>query len=96
MKRSILLAASIWTTVAAAQPFPAEQHPDRVSLWPRYREWAVPSQGVVVRQNPPALLWPSGGKNAVERYVVEWSDSPDFPADRTRRSEQEWAAYTPH
>lgn len=96
MKRWIILAASVWTTVAAAQPFPAEQHPDRVSLRPRYREWAAPSQGVVVRQNPPALLWPAGDKNAVDHYVVEWSDSPDFPADRTRRSEQEWAAYTPH
>ena len=96
MNRILLIAALLTGMPAAAQPLlPAEKRLDRPSLHPRYREWMQPARGVSVPRNPPALLWPAGGDD-VSGYRVEFSSSPDFPSDKTRTGDQEWAVCALH
>lgn len=96
MNRILLIAALLTGMPAAAQPLlPAEKRLDRPSLHPRYREWMQPAGGVSVPRNPPALLWPAGGDD-VSGYRVEFSSSPDFPSDKTRTGDQEWAVCALH
>lgn len=95
MKHLLLAALLGAATAVGAQTLPAEKHLDKRSLHPRYREWASPANGVAVRRNAPALLWPAD-LNVREHYRVELSDTPEFLPERTTVSAQEWAVYTPH
>ena len=77
MKRILLLAALLAASAAAAQ-LPAEIRLDKQALRPRYREWAQPTGGVTVTQNPPALLWPASGDSKHARYRVRLSQDSTF------------------
>ena len=72
MKRILLLAA-LFAALGAEAQLPAEIRLDKRSLRPRYREWARPTGGVTVTQNPPALLWPAAGDSKRAVYRVRLS-----------------------
>lgn len=73
----------------------AEQTIDKEAIHPRYRKWATPANGVEVKTNAPAMLWPAGKKNTT--YRVRLSQNVNFPTDNTSMSKAiEWAAYTHH
>ena len=94
MKRILLLAALLAASAAAAQ-LPAEIRLDKQALRPRYREWAQPTGGVAVTQNPPALLWPASGDSKHARYRVRLSQDSTF-AGVAASEPFEWAAYACH
>ena len=94
MKRILLLAA-LFAALGAEAQLPAEIRLDKRSLRPRYREWARPSGGVAVTQNPPALLWPAAGDSKRALYRVRLSQDSTF-AGVTPSEPFEWAAYACH
>ena len=56
---------------------------------------ASPSQGALVTQNPPSLLWPTSAGTSV-RYTVRLSMKPKFPKRSTiSQAGLPWAMYTP-
>lgn len=77
MKRILLLAA-LFAALGVEAQLPAEIRLDKRSLRPRYREWARPSGGVAVTQNPPALLWPASGDSKRALYRVRLSQDSTF------------------
>lgn len=95
MKKILLLAALLSATAASAQLPAAEKQLDRQTLHPRFREWAAPTGGVVVTQNPPALLWPSQGDAKQVQYRVRLAQDSTF-TQATVSEPFEWAAYTCH
>ncbi|MEG1622524.1 MAG: DUF4962 domain-containing protein [Alistipes sp.] len=91
---SLLFALCVaWCTQAQE----AEIHLDKQTLHPRYREWAVPQGGRVVRQNPPVFLWPAGTDRQAT-YFLDLSTDPQFAPDKTQPliGPLSWAEYTTH
>lgn len=78
-----------------AQNDAIEKQITKKALYPRYREWASPTDGKGVNMNPPALLWPATGKKAI--YKVRLSQNSSFPKGNTIESDEiQWAMYSTH
>ena len=99
MKRFIVMAACLVAAGASAQQTwqPAERHLDKEALHPRYRQWAKPASDVVVRQNPPALLWPASDDAPGTQYRVRLSQDSTFASAATMvEGPFDWAAWAVH
>lgn len=62
-------------------------------IYPKSREWPVPSGGMTVQFNPPSLLWPI---EEMADYSVRLSQSADFSSSVIEVANLPYAMFNPH
>lgn len=71
----------------------AEITVDAKVIYPKSREWASPSGGMIAQFNPPSLAWPINQK---ADYRVRLSPTADFSAQVKEVQSLPYALYNPH